>query len=132
MERKEYLPSPWKNVPFIVAPYQAKLLKDAQDLIIDTDYTANRAFPYLLNIVVFKDFTLSFNAVSRSFAASTTEVFQRVTMLHPSFKGGTHLRQIMVDFDRVQYKGRIRRGSRWWFSQKLDQRLWRPLEYFSE
>jgi hypothetical protein len=68
-----------------MAPYQAKLLGEAEYLFVDVTYTSNAYFPYLLNIVSFNHATLVYNAVGRvlmdrvdgaAYATAIKEIFE--------------------------------------------------------
>ena len=77
-----------------MAPFQSRLLSQAEDLFIDVTYTGNDFFPYLLNIVTFNEQTCVYNAVARvlcskldseSYGNSLKKIFDKVSCDHPGF-----------------------------------------------
>jgi hypothetical protein len=114
MEGKEYIFTSNRKFAFFMAPYQAKLLGEAEYLFLDVTYTSNADFPYLLNLVTFNNATLVYNAVGRvlmdrvdgaAYATAIKEIFESVGILYPRFDNGKKLKQIMVDFDDAEYNG---------------------------
>ena len=114
LEGCEYIFTPNRKYAFFMAPFQSRLLSQAEDLFIDVTYTGNDFFPYLLNIVTFNEQTCVYNAVARvlcskldseSYGNSLKKIFDKVSCDHPGFANGNKLRSILVDFSDAQYKG---------------------------
>lgn len=114
MKGLEYLIKPGRKYAFFMSPYQCKLLGEAEELFSDITFTGNDDFPYLLNLVVFTEQTMCYQAVSRvlcdkqdgeSYGLSLQEVFKQATKVNPTFNNGNSLRQIVVDFDDAEYNG---------------------------
>ena len=65
MEGREYIFTSTYKHAFFMAPFQAKQLARASYIFVDTTYTGNTSFLYLLNVVSLNEKTLLYNGVGR-------------------------------------------------------------------